>query len=191
MPTPPVTVPHGQSVIWSSAASAVTFVGNALFGTATANPNNVSGQVTQFGSGPLANSNEHVTWSNFQIPNVLTRHDSVVHNIYAVIEYNGTVITTDTGCTLGGVALANSVWSTVPNRSFTGSDFVSKGSDKTIIPTLSTTVTLDQTLPIGGYGYTDFINITYVGIAIYIDTIPIPHIHIGISNDAYTSVGSN
>lgn len=186
---PPIPVPHGQSVLWVNATSAVPFVGNSGAGAAVANL--TAGTVSQWASGPLANSNEHITWSGFQIPNVLTRPDIVIHGIYPVVEYNGTVISTDTGCSLGGVALASSVWSTVPNRSFTGSDYVTKGTDKTIIPTLSTTVSLDQTLPIGSYGHTDFINITYVGIAVYIDTIPIPYIHIGMANDKYVSVGTN
>lgn len=187
MPTPPIPVPTGQTLLWSTAATVVPYIGNAGLGSAVGNF--TSGFLTQFGSGPLANSNYHVTWSNFQIPFILNLANVVINGIYPVVEYNGTVISTDTGCTLGNIGLAGYPWSTVPGNSFSGENHVSSGTSLSVIPTLSTTVALDQTLPIGLYGHTDFIDVTYVGIAIYATIPPLPSVSVSIGNTRLNTIG--
>jgi hypothetical protein len=184
-PSPPVPIPDGQSVVWSYASSVLPFVGNSLMGTA-GTTKATNGFVTQFASGPLSNSNESVTWSNWVLPNELTRPGCQVHAIYPVFQADYQVF--HTVCTLhlldiiqsgtpwngSGFGVGSNTWS-----ANAGTDL--SVMNKTIV--LGMGQTLPQTFP------TDSIFGTFVAVAIYIDKIPAPSVLIGITNDEFTNVG--
>lgn len=184
MPTPPVTVPNGQSVVWSYASSWVPHVGNPTMGTASATQQ--TGQVTQSASGPLANSNESVTWSGFTIPNELTRPGNHVYAIYPVFTASYQVANTVCGLNLLGTPVAGAPWN---GTAGTGSNtwFTNSGTN---ISVLSSSIVLSMNQTLGPQTFPiDSISASFVGVAIYIDKLPIPSVFIGISNDSYQNIG--
>lgn len=185
MPTPPIPVPSGQTVVWIAAGAwSATAVGQPGHGTAAATA--TTGNMTQNAGSPIAPPTETCTWSDYAVPSILTRPGAVIYGIYPVAEYNGFNVHTDLALSLNGVPISGPPWNS-GSGSFNSTNYSSLGTNLSSIPGIVNSSQMTQTAP-GGYP-TDSLNFTYVGIAVYTNKVPIPSVFVSVGNGIHTNVG--
>lgn len=184
---PPVPIPAGQSVVWSFATTAVPFVGNPISGSAIATLTTC--QITQISSGPLTNTNYHVTWGGFTTPNEVTRPGCNVFAIYPVFIAQIVDQYTVTGLNLLGTNISGAPWNGAGGN-VTQTWYTNAGTDLAV---LNHTILTSMSQTTGPFVFpaADSILATFVGVAIYITAVPEPSVFIGINNDTYTNVGNS
>lgn len=162
MPTPPVTVPPGQEVVWVIASQvAFSAVGQPGHGTAEATLSTAT--LTQNAGSPILPPTETATWTEYPLTGPLSDPDVVIHNVYAVADVNGSINNTQTFLNVNGVNLSGVSFS----GTFSGQMSRFVGTASSDITTAQIVAQMLQTIG-GGYPV-DTLNVTWVGLAVYID----------------------
>jgi hypothetical protein len=123
-------------------------------------------------------------WLNYPIPNILTRPGTVIHGIYPTLIGSGQSLHSFFGMTLGN---STSVVGPATTGIFAGQWYFNFGTNASLIPTIGNQTFLESTLPIGTID--DFFFTDFVGVAIYIDALPVPTSFVGVSNQKKSNIG--
>jgi hypothetical protein len=178
--TPPVTVPSGQSVVYcvASVFTATSASGAAASVTATSGAGLISN------SHPVNPQTYDINWGTFTLPSVFTNPGVVVHNIYPFINLNGSVSSSNSIVHLNGSLISGT--GGVFNISY---HTASLGTSLSSIAGVTAEAFGEATLPIGPIS--DYVNITAVGVAVYIDSLPLPSAFVNVGKQQYKNVGFN
>lgn len=188
IPTPPVTVPAGQTVLWLAPTEVSSgFADPGTSGTVSVSTSGA--YLAMFFSRSLSDYLYWAEWTGFKVP-YLPR-GTVIQNIYPVVIANGLIdqvshnsqggdgITPDNLTKPGGLNL------NIPQTAGAYSGQYASGSignSASVIENAGVAFRLSQTL--NESGYKDFAQITYAGLAVYVSipnglTSPVVSVSVG------------